>query len=59
MVQHVSPVARNTGCVMRPLTGVQIVPVFVREGPLLALLRPPDRLEGTDSKTPVRHSGRK
>lgn len=35
------------------LTAVEMLPVFLREAPLLALLllRPSDRLQGTDNKT--------
>lgn len=43
------------------LTAVEMLPVFLREAPLLALLCASDRLRwwgGIDSTTPVSHSGK-
>lgn len=49
-------------CVYVFLTTVEMLPVFLREAPLLALLCASDRLRreggGVDSKTPVSHSGK-
>jgi len=60
MVQHVSSqcvcVCVGGGGVSSSLTSVVMLPVFLREAPLLGLLSPPDRLEGTDNKHTGSHT---